>query len=89
LVNGALGIGSGFSTRIPNYRPETVIEWIWWWLQGKKRVKEDMPTLIPWWRNYQGEIRKIGDYWYSIGACREVPSRKKIKDIHVTELPVT
>lgn len=89
LINGALGIGSGFSTRIPNYKPETIIEWIWWWLQGKKRQQEEMPILKPWWRNYQGKIERIGNAWYSIGSFRELPSRKKVKDILVTELPVT
>lgn len=50
---------------------------------------ESPPILAPWYRNYRGEIKKIGRDWYSVGRFEEVPSRKKTKDILVTEIPVT
>lgn len=62
--------------------------------QGKNTSKgfipyEAPPELAPWYRNYQGQIVKIGNDWFSIGSYETIPSRKVIKDIHVTEIPVT
>lgn len=50
---------------------------------------EAPPELAPWYRNYQGQIVKSGNDWYSIGKYEIIPSRKRIKDIHVKEIPVT
>lgn len=84
-INGAMGIGSGFSTNIPNYHPVQVIKYIIWWLSKKG----DRPTLVPWYRNYQGRIENINGSHYSIGSFETIPSRKQFKDIMVTEIPVT
>lgn len=54
LVNGARGIGTGWSTSVPNYNPREVIENI-------RRLIRDEPQvpLIPWYRKFRGEIKKI------------------------------
>jgi len=57
-------------------------------------TKKDIPYLAPpevapWYRQYQGQIVKSGNDWYSIGKFEVVPSRKRVKDILVTEIPVT
>lgn len=84
-INGAIGIGSGFSTNIPNYNPIDVIRYIIWWLSKRG----DRPTMSPWYKGYQGKIERMGDGHYSIGSFKEIPSRKRMKDILVTEIPVT
>lgn len=58
---------------------------------GNKRVipYEAPPELAPWYRNYQGKIVKSGNDWYSVGKFEVIQSRKRVKDILVTEIPVT
>lgn len=50
---------------------------------------ERPPELKPWYKGYRGDIVRIGTAWYSIGRFETLPSRKKIKDILITEIPVT
>ena len=89
-INGTCGIGTGFSTDIPSYNPNDIIRYINWWIcTFKEGGKVDKPDLKPWYRNYQGKIERINGRWYSIGDYKEIPSRKRYKDIIVTELPVT
>jgi len=92
-VNGAQGIATGYSTSIPAHSPDDIMKYIAWWLRCKSPEAtpnlESPPIVPPWYRNYQGQIVCSNGHWYSIGACHEVKSRKKIKDIMITELPVT
>jgi len=104
-VNGSRGIGTGFSTNIPAHNPINVMQYIHWWCRTKARnVSSDPngeyindtyipyqapPEVMPYYKNYQGKIEKSGDDWYSIGSYEVVPSRKTVKDICITEIPVT
>lgn len=53
LVNGAEGIGTGWSTNIPNYNPLEIVENI-------KRLIRDEPLqeMVPFYRNFKGSIEK-------------------------------
>ena len=55
LVNGAKGIATGFSTFVPNHNPLDIINWLRLRLSGKV----DLPTLIPWYRDFTGPITMI------------------------------
>lgn len=88
-INGAIGIGSGFSTNIPNYGPMKIISYILWWLQNRAGLDSDRPLLSPWYKGYQGSIKRMGDSHYSIGSYETISSRKRFKDIMVTEIPVS
>src|SRR3989338_5244337 len=88
-VNGCEGIGTGFSTSIPCYNPKTIILWIKQWLlkrltQGKSDKPIDLPILVPWYKGYEGIIRKRGERWISEGSF-DVENG----DIIVNELPIT
>ena len=51
LVNGCQGIGTGWSTYIPNFNPRELCDVI------KRKLKdEDFPVIHPWYKNYTGEI---------------------------------
>ena len=54
LVNGALGIGTGFSTNIYNYNVEEIIEWIINKLNNIPYDKE----FIPYYEGFKGTISK-------------------------------
>merc|ERR1719261_357578 len=51
LVNGAMGIGTGWSTSVPNYNPLVIIENLRRHLRG-----EQMHSLQPWYRGFTGVI---------------------------------
>jgi DNA topoisomerase-2 len=55
LVNGANGIGTGYSTFVPNYNPREVVENLRCILRG-----EPMQTMLPW---YQGfSVRHLSSH---------------------------
>jgi DNA topoisomerase-2 len=79
LVNGSEGIGTGFSTLIPNYNHVDIINWYIDKLNNKK-TKE----LTPKFNNFKGDIFKYDENTYvSAGIC----SIEKDKII-ITELPI-
>ena len=81
LVNGARGIGTGYSTYIPQCNPHNLLVGLQRWL--KKEVKLTDINLDPWYRGFTGTIEKSG-------ADYTVKGRWTIeKDtMSITELPV-
>jgi DNA topoisomerase-2 len=81
LVNGARGIGTGYSTYIPQCNPDNLIAGIRRWLNKETKLSDI--NLEPWYRGFTGSIEKTGsDY--------TVKGRWTIeKDtMTITELPV-
>ena len=54
LVNGAEGIGTGWSTSIPNYNPMDIVRNIKHLLAG-----EEMEEMSPWYRGFCGTIMEV------------------------------
>lgn len=84
LVNGSEGIGTGWSTFIPNYNPRDIVANIRRLLNG-----ESMVAMDPWYRNFKGTIEKTaskeGGSTYTItGVYEEIDETI----IRVTELPI-
>lgn len=93
LVNGCIGIGTGFSTSIPAYNPLTLIEWIRVWMKTDGKVFEDLgngiilsdgPELIPWYRGFKGKIEVSGSKVLTYGILEDCGKGK----YRVTELPI-
>ncbi|KAK5017589.1 DNA topoisomerase 2 [Cryomyces antarcticus] len=83
LVNGADGIGTGWSSSIPNYRPEDIVENLKLRMAGSS--KEDMKPMSPWFRSWSGEVEDIGgDRFKFSGAIRQTGDN----EVEITELPV-
>eukprot|EP00928_Gymnodinium_smaydae_P023483 TRINITY_DN19366_c0_g1_i1.p1 TRINITY_DN19366_c0_g1~~TRINITY_DN19366_c0_g1_i1.p1 ORF type:complete len:696 (+),score=202.64 TRINITY_DN19366_c0_g1_i1:164-2251(+) len=79
MVNGAAGIGTGWSTDVPNYDPLVLIENLRLFIQGKK-----MKPMKPWYRGFKGAIESLGKgSYYTWGKYHEGD-----KGIEITELPV-
>lgn len=53
LINGCLGIGTGHSTFIPNCSPMEVVDWLLAKLENKTKI----PTVLPWYRGFNGNIK--------------------------------
>lgn len=94
LVNGAHGIGSGWSSSIPCYNPLDIIECIEIWLKkdGKVIIEEEdsiisyLPDLVPWYRGFNGPIEKKNDS-DSTFITHGIIDKDKNKSI-VSELPI-
>jgi len=84
LVNGTKGIGTGFSTEIMCYNPSQIIAYIKYKLAGAS-ASTPAPTIEPFYKNFKGTIRRVGDTKYLLKGCYTILDDKKIR---ITELPV-
>jgi len=88
LVNGAMGIGTGWSTNIPNYNPADIIRNI-----RRKLSGEDWLPMHPFYRGFNGTVTRT-ETGYLFHGKAEVVSTFEIDDgttwstIQITELPV-
>ena len=75
LVNGSIGIGTGFSTNIPCYNPKDLIANIRLLLDDKEPI-----DLEPWYKNFKG----TNFNGVSKGLYNQISNTK----IQITELPI-
>ena len=80
LVNGAEGIGTGYSTNIPCYNPIDIINWLLNKLTGKKNMKE----IKPFYRGFKGNIFKYDDSTFISEGIIEFHKN----ELHITEIPL-
>lgn len=80
LVNGSSGIGTGWSTSIPNYNPQDIIANI------MRLIKNQEPVpMEPWYKGFTGEIRRRDQTtWITYGRVHKINSTS----IQIIELPV-
>ena len=81
LINGTIGIGTGWSTYIPQYNPLDIITTI------KKLLnnEEIENNLIPWYRNYLGSFHKVDEKNFINKGIYEIINNNTIK---IIELPI-
>jgi DNA topoisomerase-2 len=86
LVNGCVGIGTGFSTDIPPYNPEDLVRVL------KERIKGHLSTFSPmkfkpWWHGFKGEVlyNTTTESWVTKGKYTFDDSKRSVT---LTELPV-
>ena len=80
LVNGSVGIGTGFSTTVLPHNPKDLVDYI-------KAKLENKPTkkLIPWVRQYRGTISETETSKYM--SCGKYEFNDDNNTVLVTELP--
>jgi len=80
LVNGTVGIGTGWSTNIPQFNPLNIINNIKLLMKG-----EPMIPMNPWYRGFTGNIIRLGDNkWLSKGVYDVINNNT----LEITELPI-
>lgn len=80
LVNGASGIGTGYSTKIPQYNPSDIINNLRLIMNNKSPV-----PMIPYYKNFKGTIEQVKPNEFIVkGIYNKIGDNK----IHITELPV-
>jgi DNA topoisomerase-2 len=82
LVNGTKGIGTGFSTEIMCYSPTQIIAYL---RHKLMEAPAPAPTIEPFYKNFRGEIRRVGDSKYLFKGCYTILDDKKVR---ITELPI-
>ena len=83
LVNGADGIGTGWSTSIPNYNPRDIVANIRATLSG-----EETTRMHPWYKNFEGSVVEEvvkGEIRYSVVGKYEI---KDETTLEISELPL-
>lgn len=90
LVNGADGIGTGWSTSIPNYHPTDIVKNL------KRRMgrlthtdEEEQPfePMMPWFRGWKGTPEAAGPDRYKFNGIA-YQNEQNPNEIVITELPI-
>jgi DNA topoisomerase-2 len=84
LVNGALGIGTGFSTRIPCYNPLQLARVIKHKIRDSPNGMDYVEDIIPFYRGFRGTIEYTENGRYQ---TRGVYTTKD-NIVNITELPI-
>ena len=81
LVNGANGIGTGWSSQVPPHNPMDIIHALKAMISG-----QSMPTLKPWFKGFKGTVTQIpaSTKWNVTGKW----TWTNASTLHITELPV-
>ncbi|KAL6911837.1 hypothetical protein ACP4OV_000642 [Aristida adscensionis] len=84
LVNGSEGIGTGWSTYIPNYNPRDIVANL------RRLLNDESPEpMHPWYRGFKGSIEKTsiktGGVTYTVTGIIEVVDNTRLR---ITELPI-
>ncbi|CAK5027807.1 unnamed protein product [Meloidogyne enterolobii] len=81
LANGAEGIGTGWSTVVPNYNPRELVD------QMRRLIKGDpLQPMIPWYKGFTGEI--VGSNNNGKFESRGIINVIENGTVEITELPV-
>lgn len=80
LLNGADGIGTGWSSSIPNYNPEDIVDNLRRMMGG-----EEMKPMTPWFRDFKGTVTQIAPDRYKFnGLIKQTGDT----EVEITELPI-
>jgi DNA topoisomerase II len=82
LINGADGIGTGWSSSIPNYNPEDIVDNLRRMMDG-----EELKTMHPWFRGFSGGVGKVEaqeDRYKFSGIIKQTGPT----EVEITELPI-
>ena len=85
IINGCIGIGTGFSTDIPPHNPDDVVGLLRDRLTGTRDTLNDI-ALRPWWLGFKGPIQQVSDgVWLTKGLYTFDDAKHMVT---ITELPV-
>ena len=80
LVNGAEGIGTGWSTNIPSFNPVDIVANIRRMMNGEEPV-----DMTPWFKGWEGDLERISPEKYKVlGKIEQVDD----DTVEITEIPI-
>ena len=74
LINGADGIGTGWSSSIPNYSPEDIVENLKLLMDG-----QELKTMTPWFRDFKGTVTPMGQDRYKFSGIARQTGHNEIE----------
>ena len=80
LINGADGIGTGWSSSIPNYNPVDIVDNLKRLMDG-----EELVPMQPWFRGFKGEVTALAPDKFKFSGIAEQVSDTEVR---VLELPI-
>ncbi|KAL2884557.1 DNA topoisomerase 2 [Ceratocystis lukuohia] len=90
LVNGADGIGTGWSTSIPNFHPIDIVKNLkrrMGRLEGEGSEEQPFEPMMPWFRGWKGTPEAAGPDRFKFNGLAE-SNENNPKEVIITELPV-
>jgi DNA topoisomerase-2 len=73
LINGAVGIGTGWSTTVPTFNPDDIVHNIRQFIAGKEMIK-----MTPWFRGFRGSVTAINN-----DASSEASQNYTVKGMYI------
>ncbi|KKY29190.1 putative dna topoisomerase ii [Phaeomoniella chlamydospora] len=80
LINGADGIGTGWSSSIPNYNPVEIVDNLKRMMRG-----EEMEPMQPWFRGFKGDVSMVAPDRYKFSG---IIDQQGDNEVHILELPI-
>ena len=80
LVNGGHGVGTGFSTNVPQYNPADICENLL-----RRLANKEMLEMDPWYNGFTGDVKRIEEGKYKITGKFELINDDTVK---ITEIPI-
>jgi DNA topoisomerase II len=81
LVNGADGIGTGWSSSIPNYDPIKIVENL------KRRMDgQEWEPMQPYFRGFRGEVKQVAPDRFQFSGI--INQKGQSNEVEITELPI-
>jgi DNA topoisomerase-2 len=80
LINGADGIGTGWSSSIPNYNPEDIVKNLKLMMDGN-----EPEPMMPWFRGFEGPVEKVAPDRYKFSG---IAKQTGDNEVEITELPI-
>lgn len=86
LVNGVDGIGTGWSTNIPNFNPMDLVKCLRMLILGEVDSWENLPDIMPWYAGFNGKIESCSkEQSFNVEGVLEIISENQLR---ITELPL-
>ncbi|KAI9591804.1 DNA topoisomerase [Syncephalis fuscata] len=79
LVNGSEGIGTGWSSYVPNYNPKDIVDNLFRMMDG-----QEMEPMHPWYHGFEGTIERVEDKYKVTGKIEKIDDNT----LEITELPI-
>ena len=85
IINGSVGIGTGFSTDVPPHDPADVVGLLKQRLNGSRSTLNNL-ALRPWWLGFKGAVQMADNgVWVTKGTYTFDDAKKMVS---ITELPI-
>lgn len=88
LVNGCIGIGTGWMCNVPQFSPDDIIHASELWMNNEHdNLQLFLNSIKPWYRHFTGSIEKIGDTKFQTNG-KYTHTHSTRDTIKITELPI-